>query len=67
VKFRTDTEEAHYLIGEKGWVIFSPDWEHNQDAKMWHALKKIAGEVGTKSLTARLATSLPGMGTMADW
>jgi hypothetical protein len=53
-KFRTDAEEEQRRVtGEKGRTIFNPQWERNEnEKKISHALEKVAGEVGTKSLTA---------------
>ncbi|KAK7055186.1 Aldo/keto reductase [Favolaschia claudopus] len=53
-KFRTDAEEdERRRTGEKGRTIFQPNWERNEDEKkISYALEKVAGEVGTKSLTA---------------
>ncbi|KAK7049180.1 putative aryl-alcohol dehydrogenase [Favolaschia claudopus] len=53
-KFRTDAEEdRRRQTGEKGRTFFTPDWERNEDEKkISYALEKVAGEVGTKSLTA---------------
>ncbi|KAJ6615479.1 Aldo/keto reductase [Mycena sp. CBHHK59/15] len=53
-KLRTDAEEQRRReTGEKGRVLFSPDWERNEDQKkMSKALEKVAGEVGVKSITA---------------
>ncbi|KAJ7476893.1 Aldo/keto reductase [Mycena galericulata] len=53
-KFRTDAEEEQRrATGEKGRMTFNPDWERNEnEKKMSHALEKVAGEVGTKSITA---------------
>ncbi|KAJ7196969.1 Aldo/keto reductase [Mycena pura] len=53
-KLRTDAEEeARRASGEKGRVLFRPDWERSEDeVKMSRALEKVAGEVGTKSIQA---------------
>ncbi|KAJ7873204.1 NADP-dependent oxidoreductase domain-containing protein [Mycena leptocephala] len=53
-KFRTDAEEeARRSTGEKGRAIFNPEWERNEnEKKISYALEKVAGEIGTKSLTA---------------
>ncbi|KAK7050499.1 Aldo/keto reductase [Favolaschia claudopus] len=53
-KFRTDAEEEERRrTGEKGRMIFGPNWERNEtEKKMSYALEKVAGEVGTKSITA---------------
>ncbi|KAJ7250425.1 NADP-dependent oxidoreductase domain-containing protein [Mycena rebaudengoi] len=53
-KLRTDAEEEQRReSGEKGRTVFSPDWERSEDQKkMSHALEKVAGEVGAKSITA---------------
>ncbi|KAJ7476894.1 arylalcohol dehydrogenase [Mycena galericulata] len=53
-KFRTDAEEEQRRVtGEKGRMVMSPDWERNEnEKKMSRALEKVAGEVGTKSVTA---------------
>ncbi|GLB45499.1 putative aryl-alcohol dehydrogenase [Lyophyllum shimeji] len=52
-KFRTDAEEeARRQSGEEGRKVFSP-WERNEkERKVSAALEKVAGEVGTKHLTA---------------
>ncbi|KAJ7124512.1 Aldo/keto reductase [Mycena epipterygia] len=51
---RTDAEEEQRRAsGEKGRMVFRPTWERNEDEKkMSHALEKVAGEVGAKSITA---------------
>ncbi|KAJ7124518.1 Aldo/keto reductase [Mycena epipterygia] len=53
-KLRTDAEEEQRRAsGEKGRMIAGPTWERNEDEKkMSHALEKVAGEVGAKSITA---------------
>ncbi|KAK7053752.1 putative aryl-alcohol dehydrogenase [Favolaschia claudopus] len=53
-KFRTDAEEEERRrTGEKGRTMFGPEWERNEnEKKISHALEKVAGEVGTKSITA---------------
>ncbi|KAJ7775715.1 NADP-dependent oxidoreductase domain-containing protein [Mycena maculata] len=53
-KFRTDAEEEQRrATGEKGRTVFNPQWERNENEKiMSRALEKVAGEVGTKSITA---------------
>ncbi|KAF8166359.1 NADP-dependent oxidoreductase domain-containing protein [Mycena galopus ATCC 62051] len=53
-KFRTDAEEEHRrATGERGRTAFHPQWERNEDErKISKALEKVAGEVGTKSITA---------------
>ncbi|CAK5265823.1 unnamed protein product [Mycena citricolor] len=53
-KFRTDAEEeARRVSGEKGRMLFSADWERNEDEKkISHALEKVAGEIGAKSITS---------------
>ncbi|KAJ7342578.1 Aldo/keto reductase [Mycena albidolilacea] len=53
-KFRTDADEdKRRATGEKGRTIFNPEWERNEnERKISHALEKVAGEVGSKSLNA---------------
>ncbi|KAF7291809.1 Aldo-ket-red domain-containing protein [Mycena chlorophos] len=53
-KFRTDAEEqARRESGEKGRTAFDPNWERNEnEVKVSHALEKVAGEVGAKSIQA---------------
>ncbi|KAF7291815.1 Aldo-ket-red domain-containing protein [Mycena chlorophos] len=53
-KFRTDAEEqARRESGEKGRTAFDPNWERNEnEIKVSHALEKVAGEVGAKSIQA---------------
>ncbi|KAF7334762.1 putative Aryl-alcohol dehydrogenase [Mycena sanguinolenta] len=53
-KFRTDAEEERMrAAGEKGRIIFNPQWERTEDEKkVSKALEKVAAEVGTKSLAA---------------
>ncbi|CAK5265822.1 unnamed protein product [Mycena citricolor] len=53
-KFRTDAEEeARRVSGEKGRMLFSADWERNEDEKkISHALEKVAGEIGAKNITS---------------
>ncbi|KAJ7501734.1 Aldo/keto reductase [Mycena galericulata] len=53
-KFRTDAEEEQRRVtGEKGRTTWGPDWERNEkEKKVSHALEKVAGEVGSKSITA---------------
>ncbi|KAJ7039414.1 NADP-dependent oxidoreductase domain-containing protein [Mycena alexandri] len=53
-KFRTDAEEEERrATGEKGRALTNPQWERNEnEKKISHALEKVAGEVGTKSITA---------------
>ncbi|KAK7050501.1 Aldo/keto reductase [Favolaschia claudopus] len=53
-KFRTDAEEdERRRTGEKGRSMFNPNWERNEnEKKMSYALEKVAGEVGTGSVTA---------------
>ncbi|KAF7291813.1 Aldo-ket-red domain-containing protein [Mycena chlorophos] len=53
-KFRTDAEEqARRDSGEKGRTAFDPNWERNEnEIKVSHALEKVAGEVGAKSIQA---------------
>jgi aryl-alcohol dehydrogenase-like predicted oxidoreductase len=53
-KFRTDAEEEQRrTTGEKGRTAFSPHWERNEnEKKISDALERVAGEVGTKSVTA---------------
>ncbi|KAJ7839193.1 Aldo/keto reductase [Mycena leptocephala] len=52
--FRTDAEEEQRrTTGEKGRTAFSPHWERNEnEKKISDALERVAGEVGTKSVTA---------------
>ncbi|KAJ7740600.1 NADP-dependent oxidoreductase domain-containing protein [Mycena metata] len=53
-KFRTDAEEEERrTTGEKGRALTNPQWERNEnEKKISYALEKVAGEVGTKSITA---------------
>ncbi|KAJ7499686.1 Aldo/keto reductase [Mycena latifolia] len=53
-KFRTDAEEEkRRATGEKGRTLIDPKWERSEDEKkMSQALEKVAGEVGTTSITA---------------
>ncbi|KAF7331093.1 Aldo/keto reductase [Mycena venus] len=53
-KLRTDAEEERRRqTGEKGRTLVDPMWERTKDQKkMSRALEKVAGEVGTKSITA---------------
>ncbi|KAJ7641932.1 Aldo/keto reductase, partial [Roridomyces roridus] len=53
-KFRTDAEEEQRRnTGENGRTLFGPEWERTEaEKKVSAALEKVAGEVGTKSLTA---------------
>ncbi|KAF7318158.1 hypothetical protein HMN09_00324000 [Mycena chlorophos] len=53
-KIRTDAEEqARRESGEKGRMIFGPNWERNEaEVKISHALEKVAAEVGAKSIQA---------------
>ncbi|KAJ7165697.1 NADP-dependent oxidoreductase domain-containing protein [Mycena crocata] len=53
-RLRTDAEEEQRrATGEKGRTTFNPNWERTEDEKkMAAALEKVAGEVGTKSITA---------------
>ncbi|KAJ7084654.1 Aldo/keto reductase [Mycena belliarum] len=53
-KFRTDAEEERRrTTGEKGRTLLSPNWERTEnEKKMSEALEKVAGEVGTKRITA---------------
>ncbi|KAJ7084653.1 NADP-dependent oxidoreductase domain-containing protein [Mycena belliarum] len=53
-RFRTDAEEERRrTTGENGRTLLSPDWERTEnEKKMSNALEKVAGEVGTKSITA---------------
>ncbi|KAJ7644916.1 Aldo/keto reductase [Roridomyces roridus] len=53
-RFRTDAEEEERrTTGENGRLTRGPQWERNEDEKkMSAALEKVAGEVGTKSITA---------------
>lgn len=53
-KIRTDAEEQRRReTGELGRRVFGPDWERTEDErKVCTALEKVAGEVGTKSITA---------------
>ncbi|KAJ7642267.1 Aldo/keto reductase [Roridomyces roridus] len=53
-KFRTDAEEERRrTTGENGRTIRGPQWERTEDEKrMSAALEKVAGEVGTNSITA---------------
>ncbi|KAJ7071805.1 Aldo/keto reductase [Mycena belliarum] len=53
-KFRTDAEEERRrTTGEKGRTLLDPKWERNEnEKKISDALEKVAGEVGTKSITA---------------
>ncbi|KAJ7066839.1 arylalcohol dehydrogenase [Mycena belliarum] len=52
-KFRTDAEEERRsATGEKGRTVFG-DWKRTEnEKKISDALEKVAGEVGTKSITA---------------
>ncbi|KAK7677868.1 hypothetical protein QCA50_019180 [Cerrena zonata] len=53
-RIRTDEEEERRReSGEKGRMIFGPNWERTEDErKMCLALEKVANEVGAKSITA---------------
>lgn len=53
-RFRTDAEEEQRRkTGENGRTVMGPDWERNEEEKkMSAALEKVAGEVGTKHITA---------------
>jgi len=53
-KLRTDEEEERRRqTGEKGRMILGPNWERTPKEKaMSAALEKVAGEVGTKHITA---------------
>lgn len=52
-KLRTDAEEERRRqTGEQGRKMFGP-WERNEtEKKVSHALEKVAGEVGAKSITS---------------
>lgn len=60
-KIRTDEEEAQRReSGEKGRMIFSPDWERNEDQKkVCKALEKVAQDVGAKSIQAGESGKIP--------
>ncbi|KAJ7250410.1 NADP-dependent oxidoreductase domain-containing protein [Mycena rebaudengoi] len=53
-KLRSDAEEERRReSGEKGRAVLNPNWERSEDdKKMSHALEKVAGEVGARSITA---------------
>jgi len=53
-KFRTDAEEEQRRsTGENGRTLINPQWERSDnEKKISQALEKVAGEVGTKSITA---------------
>ncbi|CAK5267094.1 unnamed protein product [Mycena citricolor] len=53
-KLRTDAEEeARRVSGEKGRMLLSHDWERNaQEKEMSHALEKVAGEIGAKTIAS---------------
>ncbi|TEB30616.1 Aldo/keto reductase [Coprinellus micaceus] len=53
-KLRTDAEdERRRQTGEKGRTMFNPDWERTPNEKaVSAALEKVAGELGTQSITA---------------
>ncbi|KAF7331461.1 Aldo-ket-red domain-containing protein [Mycena kentingensis (nom. inval.)] len=53
-QLRTDAEEeARRQSGEKGRLMFGPQWERNEsEVKMSKALEKVAQEVGAKSIQA---------------
>ncbi|RPD53607.1 Aldo/keto reductase [Lentinus tigrinus ALCF2SS1-6] len=53
-KIRTDEEEERRRqTGEKGRVVFNPNWERTEDErKVCKALEEVAKQVGTKSIQA---------------
>jgi len=53
-KFRTDEEEERRIqSGEKGRMVFSPEWLRNEaERAVSGALEKVAKEVGAKHITA---------------
>ncbi|KAH6919165.1 NADP-dependent oxidoreductase domain-containing protein [Coprinopsis sp. MPI-PUGE-AT-0042] len=53
-KIRTDAEEERRRAsGEKGRMVFGPDWERTEDEKkVCKALEEVAKQVGTESITA---------------
>ena len=53
-RLRTDAEEERRRqTGEKGRMVFHPNWERNDnEKKMSNALEKVAKEVGTEHITA---------------
>jgi len=53
-RLRTDAEEeCRRQTGEKGRMVFHPNWERNDnEKKMSNALEKVAKEVGTEHITA---------------
>ncbi|KAK7687682.1 hypothetical protein QCA50_008898 [Cerrena zonata] len=53
-KIRSDAEEQKRReTGEKGRMVFGPDWERNEnERKIVAALEKVAGEVGAKNVTS---------------
>ena len=59
-KIRTNAEEARRKeSGEKGRMVFGPDWERTPaEKKVCDVLEGIAKEVGTESITARTSESM---------
>ena len=53
-KIRTDEEEEkRRQSGEKGRVMFNPNWERTEKQKLvCKALEKVAQEIGAKSITS---------------
>jgi len=53
-RLRTDEEEERReKSGEKGRVMFGPDWKRTpEEVKLSRALEKVAKEIGAKSITA---------------
>ncbi|KIK04053.1 hypothetical protein K443DRAFT_436653 [Laccaria amethystina LaAM-08-1] len=53
-KIRTDEEEEkRRQTGEKGRMVFDPNWERNdREKRVCKALEKVASEVGAKSITS---------------
>ncbi|KAJ7282049.1 Aldo/keto reductase [Mycena rebaudengoi] len=53
-KIRTDKEEEErHKTGEKGRTTFNPEWQRTEnEVKISHALEKVAGEVGAKSIAS---------------
>ena len=53
-RIRTDEEEERRRqTGEKGRVLFDPNWERNEFQKtVCKALEKVAAEVGAKHITS---------------
>ena len=53
-KIRTDEEEEkRRQTGEKGRVIFDPNWERNEKEKaVCKALEKVGAEIGAKHITS---------------